>query len=61
MNEKTVTKPSPIRNARGQILPGVVLNPRGRPRGAWGARKRAFAYLEEIAERAIREAESKPQ
>jgi hypothetical protein len=57
MNEKPVTKPAPIRNARGQLLPGVILNPKGRTKGAWGARKRAFQYLEEIAERACREAQ----
>lgn len=49
MNEKTAPNPKPIRNARGQLLPGVILNPHGRPKGAWGARKRALECLAEIA------------
>ena len=61
MNEKTIPNPKPIRNARGQLLPGVILNPRGRPKGAWGARNRAFQYIAEIIEKAQREAEPQPQ
>ena len=61
MNAKPDTKPAPIRNARGQLLPGVVLNPRGRPKGAWGARNRAFQYIAELLEKAQREAEPQPQ
>ncbi len=60
MNEKPAQNPKPIRNARGQLLPGVVLNPRGRPKGAWGARKRALECLAEIAMQACRDAEPPP-
>ena len=49
MTDNTAKTPKPIRNARGQLLPGVILNPRGRPKGAWGARKRALECLAEIA------------
>ena len=55
MNENTAKTPKPIRNERGQLLPGVILNPRGRPKGAWGARKRAFQYLEELAAQVCRD------
>ena len=61
MNEKTIPNPKPIRNARGQLLPGVILNPRGRPKGAWGARNRAFQYIAEIIEKAQQEAEQQSQ
>ena len=61
MNENPTKKNTPIRNARGQILPGVVLNPRGRPKGAWGARNRAFQHIADLIEKAEREAEPKPQ
>ena len=61
MNAKPATKPSPIRNARGQLLPGVILNPKGRPKGAFGARNRAFLYIAELIEKAQRETEPEPQ
>ena len=61
MNEKTIPNPKPIRNARGQLLPGVILNPKGRPKGAFGARNRAFLYIAELIEKAQQEAEQQPQ
>ena len=61
MNKNPAPPPKPIRNARGQLLPGVILNPRGRPKGAWGARNRAFLYIAELMEQSLREAEPKPQ
>ena len=56
MNENTEKTPKLIRNERGQLLPGVILNPRGRPKGAWGARKRAFLEIARIIEKAQQEA-----
>ena len=61
MNEKPIPNPKPIRNARGQLLPGVILNPRGRPKGAWGARNRAFLEIARIIEKAQQEAEQQSQ
>lgn len=57
MNDKSIPNPKPIRNARGQLLPGVILNPRGRPKGAWGARNRAFLEIARLCEKAQQEAE----
>ena len=56
MNEKPATK-SPIRNERGQLLPGVILNPKGRPKGAYGRRSRngAFLAIAKLLEQACRD------
>ena len=61
MNENTAKTPKPIRNERGQLLPGVILNPRGRPKGALGARNRAFLEIARIIEKAQQETEPEPQ
>ena len=60
MNPKSDTKLSPIRNARGQLLPGVVLNPKGRPKGAYGRRMRAFLQLAELIEQACQDEAQAP-
>lgn len=56
----SISNPKPIRNARGQLLPGVILNPKGRPRGAYGRRMRAFQHIAELLENISRDEPQAP-
>ena len=50
MNESLLNPISDIaRNPNGQLRPGVVLNPRGRPPGSVSGRTRALQILDEIS------------
>jgi hypothetical protein len=47
-NGKEIDKP--IRNEKGQLLPGVVLNPAGRPKGSLDFKTKFYNVVEKIAE-----------
>lgn len=47
VNSKEIEKP--IRNEKGQLLPGVVLNPKGRPQGSLDFKTKFEIFLDKLA------------